>query len=239
MVPVGFFQQRWTYHIDWIMDVADNDPFDDQKPPPNLYKDVITCQERVAPAACPSALNTGHWQLASLSITLFTALRMEPSVGSKKPIYGMLMTVLFYTTGILCGLRTALWLAMHTLLPAISHIIALYYRPYSSSDPAPPGPTAGGMSSNARKGATAGQFFKLVHTAAGHDVLVPVPIPTSTYHISAVATAGSSSNAPIQTFVRLALLSSLIGAAYYYFVSYQEPLHFFCLLTLLYRSQHG
>ena len=189
---------------------------------------MITCQERVAPAA----LNT-----ASLSITLsphFTALGMDCS---KKPVYGMLMTVLFYTTGFICGVRTALWLAMHTLLPAISRIVALYYHPSSSSDPAPPSPTAGGMMSNSRKGASSGQFFKLVHTAAGHDLLVPVPVPTSTYHIGALTASGSSSSA-VHILARLALLLSLIGAAYYYFVSFYplKPFLFYIDLGVQCRS---
>ena len=150
----------------------------------------------------------------------------------------MLMTVLFYTTGFICGLRTALWLAMHTLLPAISRIVALYYHSSSSSDPAPPSPTAGGTSSYVGKGATSGQFFKLVHTAAGHDLLIPVPVPTSTYHIGALTVSGSSSSA-IQIFARLALLLSLIGAAYYYFVSFY-PLKPF-ILTWVFSAdlRHG
>ncbi|KAH9020423.1 hypothetical protein EDB84DRAFT_1441816 [Lactarius hengduanensis] len=144
---------------------------------------------------------------------------MERSVGSKKSVYGMLMTVLFYTTGFICALRTAAWLAMHTLIPAISHIIASYYRPSSSSssNPAPPSPAVGGagLVSNAGAENIAGLLFKLVHTAAGHDLLVPVP--ASMYHISGAA----AESAPLRrALARLALLSSLIGAggvaAYYY-----------------------
>lgn len=150
---------------------------------------------------------------------------MEPSVGSKKSFYGMLMTVLFYTTGFICSLRTALWLTMHALIPAISHTIALYYHPSSSSPSksAPPSPGGGGpgFPSNVGKGAgdAAGLLFKLVHTAAGHNLLVPVPVPASMYHISAAA-AGSAGS-PGRTFTGLAL-SSLAGAgsvaAYYYLV---------------------
>jgi len=144
-----------------------------------------------------------------------------------KSVYGMLMTVLFYTTGFICALRTAAWLAMHTLIPTISRIIALYYRPSSSpsSNPAPPSPAAGGagFASNAGAGAgdAAGLLFKLVHTAAGHDLFVPVPVSASVYHREAVES---------RTLARLALLSSLVGAgsvaAYYYFlVSIRALLH--------------
>ncbi|KAH9171036.1 hypothetical protein EDB89DRAFT_1189553 [Lactarius sanguifluus] len=150
---------------------------------------------------------------------------MERSVGSKKSVYGMLMTVLFYTTGSICALRTAAWLAMYTLIPAVSHIIALYYSPSSSSfsNPAPPSPAAGGagLVSNAGAEDIAGLLFKLVHTAAGHDLLVPVP--ASMYHISGAA----AESTPLRrALARLALLSSLMGAggvaAYYYFLRRQS-----------------
>lgn len=151
---------------------------------------------------------------------------MERSVGSKKSVYCMLMTVLFYTTGFICSLRTALWLTMHALIPAISHLIALYYHPSSSSPSSPTPPSPGGgvpwFLSNVGKGAedAAGLLFKLVRTAAGHDLLVPVPVPASMYHGSAAAVG--SVGFPGWTFTGLAL-SSLVGAgsvlAYYYLVS--------------------
>jgi hypothetical protein len=125
---------------------------------------------------------------------------MERSAGTKNSVYGMLMTVLFYTTGFICGLRTAAWLAMHMLIPAISRIIALYYPP-SSSNRAPPTPASGG--------AAAGLLFKLVHTAAGNDLLVPFPVPASMYHIRAAGT-------PVRTLARLALVGAGSLAAYYY-----------------------
>ncbi|KAH9046952.1 hypothetical protein EDB83DRAFT_2403977 [Lactarius deliciosus] len=138
---------------------------------------------------------------------------MERSVGSKKSVYGMLMTVLFYTTGSICALRTAAWLAMHTLVPAISHIITLYYRP--SSNTAPPSPATGGANAGPGAGDIAGLLFKLVRTAAGHDLLVPVP--PSMYHISGAA---AESTLLHRALARLVLLSSLMGAggvvAYYY-----------------------
>ncbi|KAH8992903.1 hypothetical protein EDB92DRAFT_512555 [Lactarius akahatsu] len=169
---------------------------------------------------------------------------MERSVGSKKSVYGMLMTVLFYTTGFICALRTAAWLAMYTLIPAISHIIALYYRPSSSSsNPTPPSPATGGagLVSNAGAGAEdiAGLLFKLVHTAAGHDLLVPVP--ASMYQISGAV----AESAPLRrALVQLALLSSLIGAggvaAYYY--SLRRPLAWTwgkSMSAALQRWRHG
>ncbi|KAH8997202.1 hypothetical protein EDB86DRAFT_935096 [Lactarius hatsudake] len=167
---------------------------------------------------------------------------MERSVGSKKSIYGMLMTVLFYTTGSICALRTAAWLAMHTLIPAISHIIALYYRPSSSSfsNPAPPSPVASGagLVSNAGAEDIAGLLFKLVHTAAGHDLLVPVP--ASMYRISGAAAESTLRRA----VARLALLSSLIGAggiaAYYY--SLRRPSAWTwgkSISVVLQRRRHG
>lgn len=157
---------------------------------------------------------------------------MERNFGSKKSAYGMLMTVLFYTTGFICSLRTAVWLAMHTLVPSISHIIALYYHRFSSvsSSRTPPSPVAGGavFASNAGAGAgdPAGLLFKLVHTAAGHDVLVPVPAPVSMYlnapHRATAGTTGAPGEPLRPTLARLALLSSLVGAcgvaAYYYFL---------------------
>ncbi|KAI9459641.1 hypothetical protein BJY52DRAFT_352739 [Lactarius psammicola] len=151
---------------------------------------------------------------------------MEHSVGGKKSVYGMLMTVLFYTTGFICALRTAAWLAMRTLIPAISHIIALYYRPSSppSSSITPPSPTTSGagFASNAAAGArdAAGLLFKLVHTAAGDDLFVPVPVPASMYHNAAVGSGGAPGEPLRRTLARLAFLSFLVGAggvaAYYY-----------------------
>jgi hypothetical protein len=144
---------------------------------------------------------------------------MEGSVGSKKSVYGMLMTVLFYTTGFICGLRTVAWLVMHMLIPVVSRILALCYRRSSTShsNPAPPSPGASGVGKSARD--AAGLLFKLVHTAAGDDLLVPVPVPASIYHISAAVVERSSD--PGRAFARLALFVFLIGAcgiaAYCYF----------------------
>lgn len=169
---------------------------------------------------------------------------MERS-GGKNSVYGMLMTVLFYTTGFICALRTAAWLAIHALIPAISHIFALYYRPSSSSssNPAPPSPAAGGagLVSNAAAGAEdiAALLFKLVHTAAGHDLLVPVP--ASMYHISGAA----AESAPLRrALARLALLSSLIGAggvaAYYYSLRRRSAWSWGkSISAALQRRQHG
>ena len=147
---------------------------------------------------------------------------MERSVGSKKSVYGMLMTVLFYTTGFICGLRTA-WLAVHMLVPATLRFIALYYQPYSSS-PSPRTPASGGagFASNLRAGTgdAAGLLFKLVRTAAGHNHFVPIPAPVSTYHVNAATT--ESTGTPREPLRQtLALLAFLVGAstlaAYYYF----------------------
>ncbi|KAI9432085.1 hypothetical protein H4582DRAFT_1127146 [Lactarius indigo] len=144
---------------------------------------------------------------------------MERSAGNRKSVYGMLMTVLFYTTGFICALRTAAWLTIHMLIPAISHIIALYYHPSPPSNPAPPSPTSGGAGSVSNAGAgtddVAGLLFKLVHTAAGHDLLVPVS--SSMYQINGAA----AESTPLRrALVRLAFISSLIGtggvAAYCY-----------------------
>ena len=161
---------------------------------------------------------------------------MEHSIGCTKSVYGMLMTVLFYTTGIICGLRTVAWLVMHMLVPAISLIIALYYLP-SSSNLALPTPASGGagFASSVRAGAgdAAGLLFKLVHTAAGHDILVPVQTPVSMHiGVAGAESAGISGEPLRRTLARLALLSSLVGAgslaAYYYFFFVSEaPLCFF------------
>lgn len=136
---------------------------------------------------------------------------MDRNVGSKTPVYGMLMTVVFYTTGFICGLRILAWFAMHTLIPAASHILALCYRPLLSN-PTPPSPGASGA------GDAAGLLFKLIHTAAGHDLLVPVPVPVaSMYHMSAEGTSG-----PGRTIARFALCAFMISAcgiaAYCYFL---------------------
>lgn len=131
---------------------------------------------------------------------------MERSVGSKKSVYGMLMTVLFYTTGFICGMRTAAWLAMHMLVPAVSHLITLCYRPSSTSPSNPAPPSSGASGAGKSAGDTAGLLFKLVHTATGHGLLIPVPVPASMYHIS------ESSGVLGWTFARLAFLSSMIGA---------------------------
>ena len=48
------------------------------------------------------------------------------SVGSKKSLYNMLMTVMFYTTGLICSLRTVAWLVIPMLVPAASHITLRY-----------------------------------------------------------------------------------------------------------------
>lgn len=134
---------------------------------------------------------------------------MDRNVGSKTPVYGVLMTVVFYTTGFICGLRSLVWLAMNTLVPAASHIIALCYR-HPLPNPTPPSPGVG------EAGDAAGLLFKLVHTAAGHDLLVPVPVPALMYHMSAESTSG-----PGRIFTRLALCAPMISAcciAYFYFL---------------------
>ncbi|KAI0253299.1 hypothetical protein BJV78DRAFT_227077 [Lactifluus subvellereus] len=136
---------------------------------------------------------------------------------SKNSAYSMLMTVVFYTTGSICALRTTAWLAARTLLPIASHY---YYRSYAAS---PSADSAGGAG-----GTAAGLFFKLVRagTAAGHDLFVPVPIGVP--HMGAAAAEGSGGSMLLFLFlllrgvVKLALFSAFVGAcsvAAYYFAA--------------------
>jgi hypothetical protein len=147
---------------------------------------MITCSRTRRASRLPvRAKNAATGSLRVLSITLFRALPMEPSVGSKKPVYGMLMTVLFTPPAsyAACAPRLARHAHAHS-----RHLT--YHRAILPPFPRPLQPRSsfsrcGGVVEEA--GDTAGLLFKLVHTAAGHDLLVPVPVPASMYHISAVA----------------------------------------------------
>ena len=108
-------------------------------------------------------------------------------------IYSMLMTALFYTIASLYALRTAAWLSTHALLPILSRMLSYCYHHYrysyldtrhgiQSSAPLSPsvGSAVGRQAHQAISGdATAGTtLFKLVRTAAGQILFVPVSIST-------------------------------------------------------------
>lgn len=122
-------------------------------------------------------------------------------------IYSMLMTVVFYTTASLCALRAVAWLFAHALLPALSHIVSYLYF-YSHADKtahrisssSPLAPSLAGSASLARDAAT-GKLFKLVRTAAGHDLFVPVSI-TGPYHATAVADNNTSVGTTVLSLLR-------------------------------------
>jgi hypothetical protein len=114
-------------------------------------------------------------------------------------IYSMLMTVLFYTTASLCTLRTAAWLSTHAILPALSRIVSYCYIDYyyytnsgdhirSSSSPPSLAGLAGRQASDAGTGTRTGTLFKLVRTAAGHILFVPVSV------------AGPGEESPVESF---------------------------------------
>jgi hypothetical protein len=104
-------------------------------------------------------------------------------------IYSMLMTVLFYTTAWLCTLRAAAWLSTHAILPILSRIISYYYIDYyyyyhtnsgdgvrSSSSSLPMAGSSGFQASDVGTGTGTGTLFKLVRTAAGHILFVPIEV---------------------------------------------------------------
>ena len=127
-------------------------------------------------------------------------------------IYSMLMTVVFYTTASLCALRAAAWLFAHTLLPAFSRIVSyFYFYPHTNetahrvTSSSPLTPSLAGSARQAED-ATTGRLFKLVRTAAGHDLFVPVSI-TGMYHGTAVADRTASRGTTVLSLLRdIALL---------------------------------
>ena len=122
-------------------------------------------------------------------------------------IYSMLMTVVFYTTASLCTLRAAAWLFAHALLPAISRIVSyLYFHSYTDKtanrivSSSPLASSLAGSASLARDAAT-GKLFKLVRTAAGHDLFVPVSI-TGPYHATGAADSTASGGMIVLSLLR-------------------------------------
>ena len=137
---------------------------------------------------------------------------------SKNSLYNMLMTVVFYTTGSICALRATVWLAARTLLPIISHIAShyYYYRSPAASTPSPADSSAAphdaaslpsADSAGEASGAAVGLFFKLVRTAAGHDLFVPVPIG-----LPVAATGSSGSMLLLRGVITFILFSAFVGA---------------------------
>lgn len=129
-------------------------------------------------------------------------------------IYSMLMTVVFYTTASLCALRAAAWLFAHTLLPALSRIFSyICFYPHTDetahritiTSSSPPTPSLAGSARQAEDAPT-GKLFKLVRTAAGHDLFVPVSI-TGTHHATAAADRSASGGTTVLSLLRdIALL---------------------------------
>jgi len=122
-------------------------------------------------------------------------------------IYSMLMTVVFYTIATLCAFRAAAWLFAHALLPTLSRIVSYSYF-YSHVDEtvhhikssAPLTPSSAGAASQPGD-ADAGKLFKLVRTAAGHDLFVPVSI-TGPYHATAVVDSTASAGTTVLALIR-------------------------------------
>ena len=122
-------------------------------------------------------------------------------------IYSTLMTVVFYTIASLCAFRAAVWLFVHALLPTLSRIVSYSYfnshvdgtvhRITSSSPLTPSSPGAASQAGDA----AAAKLFKLVRTAAGHDLFVPVSM-TGPYHATAVVDSTASVGTTVLALIR-------------------------------------
>ena len=133
-------------------------------------------------------------------------------------IYSMLMTFVFYTTAFLCTLRAAAWLFAHALLPALSRIVSCPYvyshageTAHRITSSSPLTPSLAGSASQAGD-ATTGKLFKLVRTAAGHDLFVPVSI-TGPYHATAVADGTASGGTTVLSLLRFIAMLYLFTAS--------------------------
>jgi len=139
-------------------------------------------------------------------------------------VYIMLMTVVFYTTGSICALRLATWLATHALFPILSRILSHCYSLAATSavSKAPRGlPTLSKADSrNSKVGdAAVGLFFKLVRIATG---FVPVPLAGRPLHGAKIAESIASGRTTLLARDTLVLFSVFVCAcsiavAYPYF----------------------
>jgi hypothetical protein len=96
---------------------------------------------------------------------------MQPAHTS---IYNMLLTLLFYTTASICALRTATWLSLHALLPVLSRILSHCYNHYHRHSNSKDATTRHDAIPSSSLAGSGGTLFKLVRTAAGHVLFVPV-----------------------------------------------------------------
>lgn len=159
---------------------------------------------------------------------------MQPAHTS---IYSMLLTLLFYTTASVCALRAAAWLSVHALLPALSRVISHCYHHYRQRS-TPEATRHAGISSSSSSpplaGSGSGTLFKLVRTAAGHALFVPVSIAGPGAHDAQVADglSGASdwtapSMIPCPLLLRNAMLgfwlTSFLGTTILILLTYRYP----------------
>jgi hypothetical protein len=167
-----------------------------------------------SPDSTLTGTGAGHLEPSSQPTNLNRPFDTMQSAHSS--IYSMLLTLLFYTTASVCALRAAAWLSLHALLPALSRLLSHCCTHYLHSEGTS---RHGGIPSSSSSLGGSGTLLKLVRTAAGHVLFVPVSISDPGQANSELGTASESIPTPLRRHATLALwFTSFLGTiliAYY------------------------